>query len=311
MLRRRFFAASATGAAILTWPSLIARAFGQVTTPDDERTGLRAAIDRATALGRPVLVIVIPDAAEAVWARGQAFGELLNHGDVSVMAELALAEVVCAHVATVRELLGSAPAGEPLMIVIETASQPPALVPIDDTLAADPQSYWVSGQSFEEFEAASERVIDERIATLSRLVHRALAGHDAMLARRVAEARARLGPTAVAEAERALAVAGAPPDPVVQRAPALVALAAARAHGARRDQLQAALARQAVARIRSHRIPGSYWASSAGCGVTIEEAPDPGFAVGCGMGHVPERSRRFLHWAVAQGASGQGATGTP
>ncbi len=62
---------------------------------------------------------------------------------------------------------------------------------------------------------------------------------------------------------------------------------------------QAALER-AVDTYRAHRVRGSYWASQAGCGVHIEEVPTTG-AIGCGMGHTPERARRFLYFFAPAG----------
>ncbi len=53
----------------------------------------------------------------------------------------------------------------------------------------------------------------------------------------------------------------------------------------------------AAARANLVRKPpaGARWATSAGCGVEVEGAPDDGMVVGCGMGHVPQKSRRFLY----------------
>ncbi len=55
------------------------------------------------------------------------------------------------------------------------------------------------------------------------------------------------------------------------------------------------------------RIPGSYWATQNACGIRIESPPpSPTHRVtfiACGMGHTPERARRFLHFFVGR-ASG-------
>ena len=69
--------------------------------------------------------------------------------------------------------------------------------------------------------------------------------------------------------------------------------------GARRDdaRLSEALVIEALAeRVRTQyvrrEIPGSRWGRGSGCGTQIEgETPR---LVGCGMGHVPQLSRRFL-----------------
>ncbi|HTN86455.1 MAG TPA: hypothetical protein VL242_22300 [Sorangium sp.] len=56
-------------------------------------------------------------------------------------------------------------------------------------------------------------------------------------------------------------------------------------------------ARAAGVRARLVKQPpaGAHWASSSGCGTTIEGVEESG-AIGCGMGHVPEKSRRFLYF---------------
>jgi hypothetical protein len=62
---------------------------------------------------------------------------------------------------------------------------------------------------------------------------------------------------------------------------------------------------------------GAHWATSSGCGTKVEDTPeeiadkerrraearkrgtvlvDRIVVVGCGMGHVPDKSRRFLHF---------------
>lgn len=46
-------------------------------------------------------------------------------------------------------------------------------------------------------------------------------------------------------------------------------------------------------------IPGSRWARGSGCGVQIEGEASRHF--GCGMGHVPPLSRRFLHFFTDSG----------
>ena len=58
---------------------------------------------------------------------------------------------------------------------------------------------------------------------------------------------------------------------------------------------RAATLQRAIDTVRGHRIRGSYWASDSGCGVYVEDVPDLG-GYDCGMGHVPPRARRFLHF---------------
>lgn len=41
--------------------------------------------------------------------------------------------------------------------------------------------------------------------------------------------------------------------------------------------------------------PGTHWANASGCGTRVEGVEE-NYAIGCGMGHVPEKSRRFLYF---------------
>lgn len=41
--------------------------------------------------------------------------------------------------------------------------------------------------------------------------------------------------------------------------------------------------------------PGTHWANASGCGTQIEGV-EPRRGIACGMGHVPEKSRRFLYF---------------
>lgn len=66
--------------------------------------------------------------------------------------------------------------------------------------------------------------------------------------------------------------------------------------------------------LRQAPVPGSHWANKSGCGpATVEDMKDDEVvAVGCGMGHIPSKSSRFLYffsktpmqmerqWAAAQ-----------
>lgn len=57
----------------------------------------------------------------------------------------------------------------------------------------------------------------------------------------------------------------------------------------------AALAAQAKAQLRVRPPRGSRWADGSGCGSIIEGEKDQ-LSPACGMGHVPELSRRFLYF---------------
>jgi len=58
----------------------------------------------------------------------------------------------------------------------------------------------------------------------------------------------------------------------------------------------AALASRVREMVRERPVPGSHWGLDGGCGTTVEGRDDLSEGLACGMGHVPARSRRFLHW---------------
>ena len=304
MKRRALLGAAAASAGVLTCPSWLARAFAQVTA-SEELAALSDAYRRAQRTGRPLLVLVIPAQQEARWDRAQALGELLNHGGDDVLADLALAEVACATMATLRTLVPQAGTGEPLMVLVEPEAVPATARALTAELPRTPD-YWVFSEemTWEERTRREDAVIDERIAVLRALVHGAIAPDAATIARRAALARAHLSATDRARVEAAvtgsLAVDRIPRD-VVAVAPAMLAEAAA-AHPA----MRAVLVELGTERWRRGRIPGSRWAIGGGCGVQVEETEEEQRAregdgrvqmmVACGMGHVPERSARFLDW---------------
>ena len=61
-----------------------------------------------------------------------------------------------------------------------------------------------------------------------------------------------------------------------------------------------AAAARVVRAVRQGPPPGSHWANASGCGpATVENMKDDSdeiVAVGCGMGHVPAKSSRFLYF---------------
>jgi len=80
-------------------------------------------------------------------------------------------------------------------------------------------------------------------------------------------------------------------EPIIKRRIAALAELATRAIGSggrgSADEVRARLVKRPV--------PGSAWASSSGCGTIVEGDDNPRWAK-CGMGHVPELSRRFLYF---------------
>lgn len=235
---------------------------------------------RAFALGKPMLVLVIPVKDDEKSARGEVFGALLNHGGPAVYLDLALSEIVCATVATVEAQLRDVEVkGEPLMLLVETDRAGGRVTPIDPKLRYD---------------VVDDKFLQDRMETVAGAFHDALLPDAGSLAARAKLVEARL-PAEQLTAVLAAISAGTSLDArALDDAAALVRaiaedLAAPRAHALD------ALAEAAEGRVQARPV-GAKWAN-IGCGVEIEGEPTIG--IDCGMAMVPELSRRFL-WFFTQ-----------
>lgn len=202
------------------------------------KQALRAALERAQAEGKRVLVLVIPQAPEAREDREHALGEFFNHATDRELAPLASVVVTCA---TADELKAEAEVDvpeAPLLVLLTPGAAGAEAEVLDEPLPFLSLRFGPTEQGSREQEA----IVDHRIAQLALLIEQGLGaapGDVAELARQVREA-------------------------LVQRAPA-----------------------------------GARWGRDQGCGVSYEDAPIESEYVRCGMGHVPERSHRFLSFFTA------------
>lgn len=245
MGRRALIGWTAAGVAGAAAPAWIAAAFADEGDDGTTPGPLGAALRAARASGRPVLVIVIPEAEGERRERGTVWGELLNHGSEEGLARLALCEVVCARLADVRAVkaIMDAPSIEPFALLVEDMRARPVRV---DAGALPPAGFTP------EENAAYEMRAMARIARIEAVLATALAPSGAAL--------------------------GWPASEASYRAQRIASLAEAA-----RKRLQVAAPR------------GTRWASSSGCGTTIE-GEDCDSRVACGMACVPEISRRFLYF---------------
>lgn len=299
MKRRTLLTAGAAGAATLVGPGWLRRAFAQDDADGDdgrdrarELQALSDAYRAAQRAGRPLFVIVVPEDGGARWERAHAFGELLNHGGDAVFVDLSLAQVVCSTMRTLRRLVPQAPAGEPWMVVVDTASHP-ATARAHQAEVPEWPDHWTNELPWEEFQRRVDDSIDQRIAVMRSVVHAALARDDAMLQGWARAQEAQVGED-LARRIQAAVRAGRPDRALYAQAPA-IALLAARG-GRHRGTVEQALAEHTREQLHDNPVPGSRWATSGGCGVTIEGAENEGPMIACGMGHVPARSQRFLYW---------------
>jgi hypothetical protein len=309
MKRRAFLGAAAKAGAIAVaaWPHFLRAAFADENATDKERAAKDAdhrerlalisdSYRRAQRIGKPLLALIIPGDRSQKWLRGEQLGSWLNHGSPEQRWPLALCEVVCAEMNDLRQLVPTVGLGEPLMVLIET-DRVPATVRRLETKLPDGRSensgVLNNPREWQERERRIDQEIETRIALLAKLLHDAVALDAAMLEQRVAQVRTVLPPEQASvdgpgkktlRPEEADAMA------------AVLALAASRADRPQRSAHYNLLADAVDQRLRKQRVPGSYWARHSGCGTTIEGAEDRGAMVACGMGHVPEKSQRFLYF---------------
>jgi hypothetical protein len=251
--RRGFVGAAGSFALAAMWPTFLREAFADGEACDATRAArlsgpahrvaiVAAAFRRAHRAGQPLLVLVIPASDDTKYERGQAFGELLNHGSDADLAPLADVEVVCATTEELRKLVPSASPGDPLMVLVRPSATPVTATKLDAPLPNAPIAE--GGVDWEERMRRIDELPDRRIALLASLLHRELGSARGDVHARAAEVRARL--------------CRKPPE-------------------------------------------GTHWAVASGCGSSIEGIPQTQH-MACGMGHVPEKSRRFLYFfAIPKG----------
>lgn len=300
MHRRKFLGTVTIGAGFTALPMWLSRAFGpqQGACPEpapapmsDALPPPRLACQPNTAPFKPLLILVIPAEREHQYRRGQAFGELINHGSDEQLAALACFEVRCSRVDQLGPGLREQLTEEPLMLVLDHSAAP-SLLPLTARLVymEDGPQRWTH-DDWEETERLQEAAIDARIAALAGLI--AGAADGSRLAAQACRERQGL-PDAdlqrLDELPQSLGELG-PRD--LDRAPALGLLAARDGEREQRDHLHTLLAASVRARLCDSPVPGAPWARTRGCGVTVEGAARQS-RVACGMGSVPARSSRFL-----------------
>jgi hypothetical protein len=142
---------------------------------------------------------------------------------------------------------------------------------------------------FHERHRVQDGVVEARIAVLSRLLHEGLRATPQMLLERAAQAQARLGGVAM------LADNSGPAE--LHRVSAILLAAAVALPGREREDSLRRIADAARFVFCRKRVAGSRWSNAGGCGSQPELEPgeeDDDGMFACGMGHVPEKSQRFL-----------------
>ncbi|MEM9487948.1 MAG: hypothetical protein AAGC55_02325 [Myxococcota bacterium] len=310
-------AAAAPAAAATTW--LTTRSGAPPIAPTEaapEAEAEPAVAARPSLLAeRPRMIFVIPGAYDEQYELGHALGEYLNHGSDEQLAPLAAVHVEC--VAEDELDLPPPCAGKGPYSVVLAASALTRVVRFD--LHEQPHGRAIFAEDGPDGEAAIEDSIDRRIAAVAAAVHVAVAREHVVTSLwpratayprvvEIAEQARRGAPVPGAtdydpvafmlegeeDDKRERQLAPVAPSEVDRYAPGLLVVALDSEDRARRD-LMALLAARVRTRLVKGIVSGSEWAHSGGCGMTIE-GRDSTVMVGCGMGHVPERSQRFLHF---------------
>jgi hypothetical protein len=243
-------------------------------------TEFRAAWEEARAVGKPLVVLVVPEEDHARWRDGLAWGVLLRSGGEELYRDLALTRVVCAPLADVRRNLPHATGLDgATALVVETDDPRPAARSIRVALPDPPQSEW------DDPEETVEQEYRAWVAPLAASLRAHVQSGAAELERRAATARRLLPERDVERAEASIRSAEPPPGELADRAAALFLVA-----GAHEEAVVAA----AHERLWQRPIDGAPWATSFGCGIEVEGGGDNGVA--CGMAHTPAVATRFLYF---------------
>jgi hypothetical protein len=284
MKRRTLLKNAAVAALGASFPKWLRSAYAgescdQAVSPAQGLVALSEGYRAAHRAGRPLLVLVIPQKKDERWAPGRAFGELLNNATPEQMLPFAMVEVVCARMAVLKQLVPSVDAGEPLMVLVETDRSAAKARFLDAKL-----NYEYAGWDKEEL---AEKLIDARIEAIGNLVRGATLD-EPYLSRYVAQNRAGL-----TQAEQAAISSGDISDALLDRAgPLLVSMALS----GQSEALKQRLVARATSLLKVKPPRGAHWANARGCGTDVEGLEEASVLIGCGMGHTPERSRRFLYF---------------
>lgn len=193
MKRRHFVGAASVGLAAALWPAFVREAFGDGPAcnggPLARVAGVAAAFRRAREASKPLLILVIPADDRAKYDRGQAFGELINHGADRDLAPLARAEVLCATMDDLRKLVPTVGAGDPLMVLVSADKVPATARQLDVEL---PTSTFDEDRDWKDRERKDDVLSNKRIAIMGELLRRALGIDEKRAAALATEARARL-----------------------------------------------------------------------------------------------------------------------
>lgn len=300
MNRRTFLRATVLGSALTTAPGWFAKAWA---APSDGTLRIFDAYRRAKRQHRALLVFVVPDDRAERYARGGGLGAYLNHASDHQLAPLALCEIVCA---TMEELHSLSPAkyvNEPSFVLIETVVGPAKARHARITFKSTRDIY-AAAFGAEVTDSSNTSPVDENTDNIAKAIRQLVMPKNSVSPSMLK------GRDAAAEKLLLRSIANTPGNvdlSHVDRNAAGLMQAALKIVGVRRAAIMAALAASAVVRIRDKPVAGARWAQASGCGPSLyedekddERARARSLRVLCGMGHIPEKSGRFLSFLVDQ-----------
>ncbi|MFN0009595.1 MAG: hypothetical protein ACKVXR_16990 [Planctomycetota bacterium] len=285
--RRSVLLAGGAGLAAFAAPAWIQRAFARQqegsSVPDKspEPETVARALERATAIGKPLMVIVVP-AEDLRLERGRLWGDLFAFAPEAAMADFALCEWTCASAA---DLVRAVPAlegklaRETLAVLIETE---------DAAAKTRLLTFRLGDLEPQRMGGFPVKQMKERGEELARLLQGAiLPGPEAWKLRHLQSARANapLGGESALLHESDLR----PRLRLVDRHAAVVRAQAESWPNGRANRI-ASLAQAAALRLWESEPPGAAWKTEH-----VDACPP------CGMGHMPGSSRAFLEFYVQKG----------
>ncbi len=294
MDRRNFLRTAGLGVAVISLPGWMQACGSRRDGGGGESAGLPAfdgrprsteeALARAKALGRPLLVFVVPADLNMRHERGDLLGVYINRADVEPMADLALCEIWCAQPAEIRSRIARDLAADDasLAVLVEADGKPPVLV-----TGEVPALFPAPGEDWRD-EAKRVEKAKRRSQVLFERLHAVLAADADMIERRSKLACACVFDKTTVKQDHV----AVPSAQLAEQVPAWVRMRAETFPETRAGCMKL-LSDVAIRRWRAVPPPRTQWVRSHGCGVEIE-GDEGGPRVACGMGYTPEFSSRFL-----------------
>jgi hypothetical protein len=249
---------------------------------DPAPTTLKEAFLRAQKLGKPLLVFGIPG-DDLKWEWGRIYGAFLNYAPDSDLALLSLCELYCTPVDELQSFAHTKTTA--MMVLLETNQSEP----VANELIFDREQIVTENTD-------EDKRDDAFVETLGNALYKVLVGHEK------ADGRLFENPTlekrkaqllqANPEAEELAMKHSSGMAPIETAGSAAAFLYPATEYDSgRRETLL--LVQEVRLRLCLQPPTGAHWANASSCGSTIE-GKERHMIDGCGMGHTPKKSQRFL-----------------